>query len=48
VEKIPGLNQLRENEMPVVRRDRRIVDVGAVVVFKANKPGILDPIALRR
>jgi hypothetical protein len=41
-----GLHQLRHDHLAIEGREGGVVDVGAVVVAKANEAGVLDAVAL--
>src|SRR3954454_20072738 len=45
---IGGLNELRHNHLAIVSSERRIINVCAVVISKANEAGVFNTVALRR
>jgi hypothetical protein len=46
MEKIGGLDELRQDQFAVVSGVRGVISVGAIVVLEADKAGILDAVAL--
>ena len=48
VKKVGRLDELRQDQFAVVRGVGGVIGPRAVVVVEENKPGVLDPVALRR